>query len=164
MAVVACINAIFSTHTHTHTFGVSRKNAVIDSNIYRVSWKKLSWQKGVIGKVSWIVVVETVMCVASWRRCRGKHRRHGKRRGRCDVMIVNSLVWCEKINKSLCTFAKWSFVRWLCDDGIGQCWKAKALHCTYCRWSSKKEWNFLWRIVNGKRRKLRRHKMKWVMW
>ena len=51
-----------------------------------------------------------------------RKERNGKRRGRCDVMIVNSLVWCEKkINKSLCTFAKWSFVRWLCDDGIGQC-------------------------------------------
>jgi len=47
MAVVACIDAMFNTHTHT--FGVSRgKNAVIDSTICRVSWKKLSWQK-----VSW---------------------------------------------------------------------------------------------------------------
>jgi len=81
MAVVACIDAMFDKHTHTHTFGVSRKNAIIDSNICRVSWKKLSWKKGVMEKVSWIGVVETVRYAASWRRCRGKHGRHGKRHG-----------------------------------------------------------------------------------
>jgi len=58
--------------THTCSFGVSRKNAVIDSNISRVM------EKGVIEKVSWIGVTETVRCAASWRRRRGKHGRHGK--------------------------------------------------------------------------------------
>jgi len=34
--------------------------------------------KGVVEKMSWIGVTETVRCAASWRRCRGKHGRHGK--------------------------------------------------------------------------------------
>ena len=75
--------------------------------------------------------METARCAASWKGVmesdtggasgksrhgmrHGKHyqaasrkKRHGKRRGRCDAMIVNSLVWCEKkLNKSSCIFAK----------------------------------------------------------
>jgi len=45
--------------------------------------------EGVVGNVSWIGVMESVRCAASWKRCRGKHGRHGKRHGSheaCSVM------------------------------------------------------------------------------
>ena len=43
--------------------------------------------------------------------------RHGKRCSWCDVMSVNSLVWCEKINKSWCILTKviiYALTLWWC--------------------------------------------------
>ena len=51
--------------------------------------KKAVMEKGVMEKLSWIGVMETVRCAASWRRCHGKHGRHGKCHGSheaCSVM------------------------------------------------------------------------------
>ena len=88
MAVVACIDAMFNTHTHT-PLEYHGKNTVIDSNICRVSWKKAVMAKGVIEKVSWIGVMETVKCAASWKgvtqsdTCGApRNSRHGKRNGK----------------------------------------------------------------------------------
>jgi len=46
-------------------------------------------EKGVMEKVSWIGIMETVRCAASGRRCRGKHGCYGQRHGSheaCSVM------------------------------------------------------------------------------
>jgi len=45
----------------------------------KASWKAIPVKRH--GKAVMECVTETVRCAASWKRC------HGKRRGRCDVMI-----------------------------------------------------------------------------
>jgi len=64
----------------------------VESNTCAASWKA-SW-KAIPVERRGNAVTECV--TESMTQAVSRKKRHGKRRGRCDVMIVNSLVWGKK--------------------------------------------------------------------
>ena len=91
IVVTECVTENISDHRMYHF-----RNAMEKSS-WMVSWKETHVQRH--GKASWkAIAVErhgkaVTECVTeSMTQAASRKKRHGKRRGGCDVMIVNSLV------------------------------------------------------------------------